>query len=155
MFSPRYTGRHLDLNLNPLSSLTLFAQFYSLQLENNQNTRHTCSLLQHGSDAYSPWIALIRSTKLSSQINCHEFSKMQGLTGDANVVSESLKMSHAVARVIEVHQQLERKIMDAQLRHALTRNTLQQQIDCLMPNSYSTPAGWSPTMIKFFFLFNL
>ena len=29
------------------------------------------------------------------------------------------------------------------------------EIDCLMPNSYSTPAGWSPTMIKFFFLFNL
>lgn len=66
---------------------------------------------------------------------------MQGMNSDANVASESLKMANAVARVREIHQQLERKIMDAQLRHALTRNTLQQQIDSLMPNSYSSPAG--------------
>jgi hypothetical protein len=66
---------------------------------------------------------------------------MQGLNGDANIEAESLKMANAVARVREIHQQLERKIMDAQLRHALTRNTLQQQIDSLTPNSYSNPAG--------------
>ena len=54
---------------------------------------------------------------------------------------EPSTVTDELTRAKEIRHSLERKIIEAQLQNALSRNLLQQRIDGLMPNSYSSPTG--------------
>ena len=56
---------------------------------------------------------------------------------------EPTTVTDELTRAKEIRQSLERKIIEAQLQNALSRNLLQQRIDGLMPSSYSSPTGYN------------
>lgn len=64
---------------------------------------------------------------------------MEQLTIDPQ--PEPITVTEELTRAKEICQSLERKIIEAQLQNALSRNLLQQRIDGLMPSSYSSPTG--------------
>ena len=63
------------------------------------------------------------------------------IMADSRTDLDAFDYSAELAAEKELHQSLEKKVLDAQLQNTLSRNMLQQIVDGLMPSSYASPTG--------------